>query len=61
LPEAGSNLRFSLSDSQGKTAKSLKFNGKILRIEKGALAPGVYFYTIDAEKGAKYSGKVVIK
>lgn len=61
LPEVGLNQRFTLSNSEGKTVKILNFNGKMLRLEKGMLTPGVYFYRIDAKNGTSYSGKVILK
>jgi len=61
IPDATSNNRFVLSDSQGKTVLSAAFSGKTYRFEKGALPAGVYFFKVTTGNGGSFTGKVVLK
>ncbi|MCC6459234.1 MAG: T9SS type A sorting domain-containing protein [Saprospiraceae bacterium] len=61
LPKATVDAVFQLQDQLGKTVRRTSFSGGGYRFERGTLPSGIYFYQINLDGGAVFSGKVLLR
>ena len=52
---------FQLQDQLGKTVRQTTFSGGGYRFERGSLPSGIYFYQINLDGGAVYTGKILLR
>jgi hypothetical protein len=59
--DALSGCTFALYNGSGRAVRMERFDGNRFRFERGALQPGVYFYSIENKGAQLYSGRIVIR
>jgi hypothetical protein len=55
------NGRFELKNQMGQSIRNERFSGDQYLFERAGLPSGVYFFSVSAENGAVFTGKILVK